>query len=233
MPEAVRLRAMAALTIRAQDEERARVARELHECIAQQVAALGYQLSAAARDCTDAATATRLHALREHAGDILHEVQSMANAMHSTVLRDLGLPAALEWLSRTTEEQDGLGVHLHVSDDPGSNTLPDALASVLFRVAQESIRNVVRHAAATRAEIQIAFAPQAVLLEVSDDGCGFDVTEATVRRQGMGLFVMRERLALVGGMLEIATARGGGTRIRATVPLSKQVEHSPVQHDGV
>ena len=91
-------------------------------------------------------------------------------------------------------------------------------AAALYRVAQESLRNVERHAAATAATIAVALDDGAVVLTVEDDGRGFDLAEAEERRPGMGLFAIRERVALVGGTVDIDTAPGAGTRVRARVP---------------
>lgn len=216
--DAARMRVLAALTIRAQDDERARVARELHDSTAQSIAALAYQLAAAARDCTDPGMTQRLHEMRELAGDILEEVRSMAHAMHPNVLDDLGLESALEWISRKTEEHTGLKVDLQAVSNPDAAVLPREAAAALYRVAQESIRNIERHSGARHVHITLLQRPDHVALDIEDDGRGFDLQEAAERRPGMGLFAMRERLGLVDGTLEIDTAPGRGTRIHASVP---------------
>ena len=223
MPDAARMRTLAALTIRAQDDERARVARELHDSSAQSVAALVYQLAAAARDCTDPAITQRLHAMREQAGSILEELRSMAHAMHPYVLDDLGLEAALEWLVRKAEEHSGLHVQLETMGGDRARELSRESAAALYRVAQESIRNVERHAAASSVRLALVGRRHYVSLDVLDDGRGFDVEEASARRPGMGLFAMRERLGLVNGLLEIESTPGAGTRIHASVPTGNDL----------
>lgn len=215
--DTARLRALAALTIRAQDEERARVARELHESTAQSIAALAYQLAAASRDCTDPGMARRLHEMRELAGDVLEEVRSMAHAMHPNVLDDLGLESALEWISRKTEEHSGLAIDLQTVGVAAAPLEPEA-AAALYRVAQESLRNIERHSGAKQVHITLVQGEHSVSLGIEDDGRGFDLQEAAERRPGMGLFAMRERLGLVDGTLEIDTAPGRGTRVHAVVP---------------
>lgn len=226
MPEAARLRVIASLTIRAQDEERARVARELHDSTAQLLAALGYQLTAAARDCDDPALAQRLHDMRELAGTILEEVRSMAHAMHPSVLDNLGLDAALEWLVRTTREHAAFQVQLTSSRGMDAPPLRREAAAALYRVAQESVRNVERHAAARAVRLALVYGADSVALSIIDDGRGFDLREAAARRPGMGLFAMRERLMLVNGTLEINSAPGFGTRVHATVPtVTEQPAH--------
>ena len=141
----------------------------------------------------------------------------MAHTMHPRVLDDLGLVAALQWLSRQTAGPAALDVHV-VADCDGS-AIPAPLASVLYRVAQEALRNVGRHAAAAHAEVTLCSEGGVATLEVSDDGEGFDVRGAEERRPGMGLFSMRERVALVNGHLVVESAPGRGTRVVATVPL--------------
>lgn len=142
----------------------------------------------------------------------------MAHAMHPNVLDDLGLPSALEWLSRKTEEHTSLRVALQADASRGIVALRREPAAALYRVAQESIRNVERHAGARRVHVTLALRADSVALEIVDDGCGFDLREASARRPGMGLFAMRERMALVNGDLAIFTAPGRGTRVRATAP---------------
>lgn len=212
-----RVRRLASQVISAQDEERARVARELHDSTAQMLAAVMLQLGVAARESESPALDARIATLREMVSDALEEVRSLSHTIHPRVLDDLGLAAALEWLARQTREQEGLDVEVFA--DPGS-PVPALPASVLYRVAQESLRNAVRHAQARRVELWLRGTPESASLEVRDDGRGFDVRRAEERRPGMGLFSMRERVGLVNGALTVDSAVGRGTRIVATVPLT-------------
>ena len=213
-----RVRRLAAQVVNAQDEERARVARELHDSTAQILTAIMLQLGAAARESGSPALTERIATLRELAAEALEEVRSMSHTMHPRILDDLGLAAALEWLGRQTREQTSLDVRVFAS--PLDVQIPPALQSVLYRVAQEALRNAVRHADAHVLEIRLWHEPGVALLEVSDDGRGFDVQSAEERRPGMGLFSMRERVALVNGSLVVTSTRGSGTRVVATVPLT-------------
>ena len=213
-----RARRLAAQVISAQDEERARVARELHDSTAQILTAVMLQLGAAARESTSAALDARIATLRELSADALEEVRSMAHMMHPRVLDDLGLVAALDWLARQSAVQDALEVQ--VQGEAEASRIPAPLASVLYRVTQEALRNVVRHAGATHATVLLELAGAAVRLEIRDDGRGFDVALAEERRPGMGLFSMRERVALVNGRLAVRSRPGEGTRITVTVPLT-------------
>jgi signal transduction histidine kinase len=212
-----RVRRLASQVISAQDEERARVARELHDSTAQMLAAVMLQLGVAARESESPAGDARIATLREMVSDALEEVRSLSHTIHPRVLDDLGLAAALEWLARQTREQEGLDVEVHADQQAQVPRLP---ASVLYRVAQESLRNAVRHAQAGRVELSLRCTPESASLEVQDDGRGFDVRRAEERRPGMGLFSMRERVGLVNGALTVDSAPGRGTRIVATVPLT-------------
>ena len=213
-----RLRRLAAQVISAQDEERARVARELHDSTAQILTAVMLQLGAAARESTSGPLDARIATLRELAAEALEEVRSMAHTMHPRILDDLGLVAALQWLARqTVGQEESLDVRVVAEDAPPA--IPAPLASVLYRVAQEALRNVGRHSGATHVTVRLRTEGGTAILEVGDDGRGFDVRSAEERRPGMGLFSMRERVALVHGHLVVTSRPGRGTRVVATVPL--------------
>ena len=213
-----RERQLAAQVISAQDEERARVARELHDSTAQILTAVMLQLGAAARESTSSALDARIAILRELAAEALEEVRSLSHTMHPRVLDDLGLVAALDWLARQTRTQSPLVVQVDATDfDP---PIPAPLAAALYRVAQEALRNAARHADAERVDIRLRRDGASAVLEIEDDGRGFDVALAEKRRPGMGLFSMRERIGLVGGRFIVHSAEARGTRVVATVPLA-------------
>jgi signal transduction histidine kinase len=220
MADRERVRRLASQVISAQDEERARIARELHDSTAQMLAAVMLQLGVAARESESPVLDARIETLREMVSEALEEVRSLSHTIHPRVLDDLGLAAALEWLARQSREQEGRDVQVFADAEAGIPRLP---ASVLYRVAQESLRNAVRHASPNRVELRLRSTPERATLEVRDDGCGFDVRRAEERRPGMGLFSMRERVGLVDGTLDVASAPGRGTRVVAEVPL---VEHA-------
>ena len=150
------------------------------------------------------------------AAEIVNELQALSQSIHPRVLDDLGVEAALSWLVRTTRDRTDLDVELTAR---GGHGLPTAVEWALYRVAQESLRNIERHASATTASVRLTRDDRRVQLEITDDGVGFDVQDAEARRPGMGLFSVRERLALVNGTLRVDSAPGAGTRILATVPV--------------
>jgi signal transduction histidine kinase len=202
----------------AQDQERSRIARELHDSTAQTLAALVLQLSAAARDAGDAAGRDRLRELHALAADALEEVRALSHTVYPRVLDDLGLVAALEWLARRARERGRIDTV--VRSEIRADGVPPAAAAVLYGVAQEALRNAERHSGATTIVFALSATPAAATLEISDNGDGFDVAEAEERRPGMGLFTMRERVALVDGRITISSEKGQGTQIVATVPVA-------------
>ena len=214
-----RMRALASEVIASGDVERAALARELHESTAQRLAALLLQLSAAARDSTDPVLTERLAAARDAAQDLTEEVRFLSQSLHSRVLDDLGLIPALQKLVR--DSTNGTGIDGDVDARLGTGELPAGVAAVLYRVAQESVRNAILHASPRRIRIALHRDAEMVTLQVYDDGVGFDVDlfERKASSSRGGLTSVRERLALIDGVLEIKSAPRGGTTIVATVPL--------------
>jgi signal transduction histidine kinase len=212
-----RMRALAAEVIEVGDRERAALARELHDSTAQRLAALMLQVSAAARDSKDPALAARLAAIRDDAEEVTEEVRLLSHTVHPRVLDDLGLVPALHKLAR--DSSAGTGIDVDVEADTDGSSIPPPVAAVLYRVAQEAVRNAVRHATPRRVRVVLHQSNGSATLEVLDDGKGFDLREAEKRRPGMGLLSMRERVSLLDGELAIRTAPGDGTAISATVPI--------------
>jgi signal transduction histidine kinase len=211
-----RMRALAEEVVAVGDRERAMLARELHDSTAQRMAALLLQISAVAREAREPELAQRLGALRDAAADMTEEVRLLASSVHPRVLDDLGIVAAVRKLARDTERATGLSVRV---TSPDAIDLPQAIGSVLYRVAQEAVRNAATHSGAGTVDISMERTPHLVSLTVTDDGKGFDVDEAIRRRPGMGLFTMRERVSLVDGTFELRSdARG--TTVAAAVPLA-------------
>lgn len=218
MRERDRIRRLAAQVIRAQDEERARIARELHDSTAQTMAGVALQLSALEQSCADKELATKLHELRDAVADALEEVRTLSHTIYPRVLEELGLTAALDRLARRTRETSQLELDVIVR---GFGRVPETGAAALYRVAQEALLNAVRHASASAIELRLDMEAEYATLEVEDNGDGFDVKSAEERRPGMGIFSMRERVALVDGVLEVDSAPGRGCCIRARIPLGQ------------
>jgi two-component system NarL family sensor kinase len=206
-------------TVAAQEAERRRVAGDLHDGVSQALAGLAFHLDAAhvALADGDLAFVTDQVARARLLADLAYgEARSAISGLHSPVLEDLGLAAALESLARTTPE---LTVEVEVDD----LDLPVHVRTCLYRIAQEALSNAARHACATRASVTLARHGPVVALRVVDDGTGFDVDTARSRApgsaSGYGLGGMAERAHLAGGHLGVAAEPGGGTTVEVTVPL--------------
>lgn len=224
MRERDRIRTLAAKVICAQDEERARIARELHDATAQTIAGVVLQLSVADRLCTDDAAVRKIREIRGMATEALEEVRTLSHTIYPRVLEDLGLRAALDWLARRTRETSTIDVGVTLR---GSGDVPAMAASALYRVAQEALTNAVRHSEATVVEVRLDVQPGFATLEVEDDGVGFAARDSEARRAGMGIFSMRERIALVDGVLDIDSEPGRGCCIRVRVPLEDRGRDDP------
>jgi signal transduction histidine kinase len=193
-------RALAAQAGRAQEEERKRIARELHDEV-------GQSLSRLLLD------AGNLPAIREQAEGTLEAVRRIALALRPSMLDDLGLVAALEWQAREVGKRSGLDVQVDAEESAGE--VPEHHATCIYRVAREALENCARHAAANRVTIGLQRVNGTVSLEVRDDGRGFHAA----RTRGMGLVGMEERVAQLGGRLVVKSAPGHGTTVTVEIPL--------------
>jgi signal transduction histidine kinase len=221
-----RLKELTTQVIQAGDNERAHLARELHDSTAQTLAALLLELSVLAAENRDPVIEERIAHVRKIVGDVLDEVRTLAHVVHPRVLDDLGLSAALRHLARETEVGGAIPIVVH--GDAPDDAIHATSAATLYRVAQEAVRNAIRHAQPTSLTIRFDVRDGTAQVEVADDGSGFSVEEAERRRPGMGLYTMRERTALVGGHVEVHSQAGQGTRVVATVPTMPDHAGRPV-----
>ena len=221
LADRARTRRLATELVHAGEKERSAISHELHDSTAQSLAGLVMQLSVLANS-TDRLPAAALRDQLENAKVVatgaLEEVRLLAHTTYPRVLDDLGLVAALKRLARETGEH--AAVPVTVVTEPGADDVRGEIASVLYRVAQEAVRNAIRHSAATSVEVRLGMNPRTITLEVADDGSGFDAERAMREHAGMGLFTMRERVALVDGILEIHSRPGGGTSVVASIPCT-------------
>jgi two-component system sensor histidine kinase UhpB len=194
----------------AQEGERARIARELHDEIGQALTAVVLQLERAARD-TDPPVRDEVEEAREAVRESLEEVREIARRLRPEALDDLGLGSALAALTLDVSRRTGLRVERRI--EPGLPTLSPEEELVVYRVAQEGLTNVARHADAEHAWVTLGNRDGRVALEVRDDGCGFDPRQPA----GAGLRGMRERALLVGADLVVDSSEGGGTTVRLTL----------------
>ena len=216
--ERSRVRALAAEVVAAGDSERAHIARELHDGTAQSLTALEMLLSSLLAETPDERAREKVRMMRDIADAALAEVRALSHSLHPRVLDDLGLGPAIEHVVRLTREQNGHPITVHI-DCPPEHAPGKAVASVFYRVAQEALHNVAKHARANDIELRFDCNEREATLIVRDDGIGFDRKKVESLRRGMGLFVMQERVALVDGTLDIASTPGRGTTVRVTVPV--------------
>ncbi|OBI05655.1 ATPase [Mycolicibacter nonchromogenicus] len=205
--------------IEAQEIERRRLAGDIHDGISQRLVTLSYRLDAAARAVSndpDEASA-QLEAARELAGLTLQETRVAISGLRPPVLDDLGLSGGLASLARSIPQ-------LTIELDLAETRLPEHIELALYRIAQEGLQNVVKHAAATTVRLRFAITadPDTARLEIVDDGVGFDTFEHPVggdEMGGYGVLSMAERAELVGGRLNIRSRPGAGTAVTATIPI--------------
>jgi signal transduction histidine kinase len=211
------LLAVSGRLITAQEEERARIARELHDDLSQRMALLHVSLEEFKRSIPGSASQVeqQLDNIVKMAAEVSSNIHGLSHQLHPARLDTLGLVGSLRGLCREFSEQYKLQVQFLSSDTPGQ--ISKDVTVCLFRIAQEALRNVVKHSAATSAVVELSGSANEIDLCISDSGQGFDV--ASVRGvAGLGLISMRERLRLVGGHLSIESEPRHGTRIRVGIP---------------
>jgi signal transduction histidine kinase len=215
------LRLLLTKFVSAQEDERRRIARELHDEACQTVAALGMKLDAAAAAPTFADVREQLKEARAFASRTLAEIHALIYELRPSVLDDLGLFPAIRWLADHHLTPAGIGFRCEFSV-PESG-LPSEHQTTLFRAIQEAIRNIARHAGATQVLIQVEERERALQVEIEDDGHGFDPASVNVpgpSGRGLGLLGMRERMSAIGGSVEIISSAEAGTRVVLRVPLN-------------
>ena len=215
--------------ISAQEDERKRVARELHDETSQTLAALGMGVDMAMATC-EPETRHRLADVRRLVDRMDTELHRLIVNLRPSVLDDLGLAAAIQWFAERHLGSAGIAVRCEVGDL--DERLPPDTETALFRAVQEAIVNVSRHAQAESVLIQGSTESGQVVIEVEDDGTGFDLATAVEgpgSMRGVGLLGMRERIEILGGTLDVDSEPGRGTRVVMRVPVSvENVSHSVV-----
>jgi signal transduction histidine kinase len=214
-----RMRKLGAEVVYAEERERAEVARELHDSVGQTLAAASFQVAAVAHEIDNHPASHRLTTVRELLRTALEEIRNVSRSLHPRVASDLGLPAALEALGDATQQRSLVDVQVKV--DISGVLIPAAVSATLYRVAQEALRNVERHADAGHATVSLRARPGYVELEVNDDGHGFE-EPLEKKRAESALSAIRERLSLAGGELHIDTTADRGTRVIAWVGMDTE-----------
>ena len=219
------LRQLSGRLLQLQDEERRRIARDLHDTTGQKIAALSMSLDRVAR-FLDSKKPERQEALdegREIVRTIGEEIRTLSYLLHPPLLDESGLGSAVRWYAEGFQKRSGIRLNVNIGSDLGR--LSTEVEMALFRVVQESLTNVHRYSGSPDAEIRITDTADAVKLEVIDHGKGIEVGTARVKVEGIatlgvGIPGMRERLRQLGGQLEVEFGREG-TRVSASVPLKK------------
>ena len=214
-----RIQDLAGRLITAQEAERSRIARELHDDVNQQLAGLSIALSNVKRrldDRQDVTVRDELSRLQQRTIDLADEIRNLSHELHPGVLQHAGLVAALKGHCAEFGRQHAIEITLSAAD--GLDGIPHDVALCLYRVAQEALRNTATHAAAHKAQVTLRSREDGLELVIADDGQGFDLTEAH-RIGGLGLISLDERVRLVGGSLTINTEPQRGTEVRVQVPL--------------
>jgi signal transduction histidine kinase len=228
----------------AQEDERKRIARELHDEISQSLTALLYEAEAGLELESGSRIKKRLQSICDLTQHTLDNVHNLMFDLRPSMLDQLGLIPALRWLAQTRLEPKGVRVVVEASSHAGPlnskadlQRLSPEIETALFRVMQEAINNIARHAAARNVEINLELEENTAIVSIKDDGIGFDLTELSVtaikdmeikdaplsnNARGLGIIGMQERIELLGGELDINTAPGSGTHVHIRVPLQER-----------
>ncbi|HEY7029627.1 MAG TPA: PAS domain-containing protein [Gemmatimonadales bacterium] len=214
-----RTRSLAGRLITAQETERTRIARELHDDMSQRLATLAIGLSSLKRELppTCAHLGDELQQCQDWAVELADEIRNLSHELHPGVLRHAGLVAALKSICGEVERKRGLAVSFEAPDH--LEEVPAEIALCLYRVAQETLHNAATHARARHVLVSLVARDGELELSVRDDGCGFDLGAAR-RKGGLGLLSIDERVRLVGGVVALTSAPGRGTTVSARIPFA-------------
>jgi signal transduction histidine kinase len=214
------LRGLTARLLTAQEEERRRISRDLHDDINQRLAMIVVELETLEHALPPGSNTigVRLRSLQDNASELCEDLRHLAYQFHPSVLDDLGLTVALRRLVDDVAARTGLKGSFR--SDAGKGSIPQPAATCLYRIAQEGLSNVAKHAGATGFEVELKRDDGVVTLSITDDGAGFDPAERKTDRATLGLVSMKERAHLVHGGLEVQSQLGRGTSVRARIPLA-------------
>jgi signal transduction histidine kinase len=208
-----RLRDLGRRLLKAQEEERSRIALELHDDVSQQAVALAIDLQRI-NDSSPGTTQKIVRDAQKRVKSLLKSVHDLSHRLHPANLRLVGLLGALGQLQRDLSHP---GITITVSSENVAPVLPDDIALCLFRIAQEAMQNAIKHSGARTIRIQLKGDNEVIALTIIDDGTGFDVSGAAGK--GLGLISMHERAESVGGRLKVVSRTGAGTRLQVTIPF--------------
>jgi signal transduction histidine kinase len=214
------LRQLTAQLLSAQDDERRRIARELHDDLNQRVISLAFDIDDQVQQTPDLPTAVRntLQIVKSEVAELSDHLRDLAHRLHPSVLDDLGITSALRVCADEFQQRERIPIRLALEES--ERPLGRPRAECLFRVTQEALRNVAKHARAMHVCLSLAYRDDHVLLQVEDDGRGFATPDGQGAPRGLGLVSMGERVRLLEGTLTVRSDPGRGTRVSVSIPLT-------------
>ena len=215
------LKDLSSRLINAQEEERRRVARELHDDLNQRMAILSIELEQLGKTNDPANLNHHLQSLQTKVQEISADIHQLSYKLHPSKLDHLGLAAAIKGLCQELSSRGALQVEFEQNGFPAN--LPEEITLCVYRIAQEALRNCVKHSGASTAWVILQNTGQEIRLTVADTGCGFDLDSGAMRK-GLGFTSMQDRLRIVGGKMQIRAKPKLGTRIEVSVPVALEVE---------
>ena len=210
------LRGLTSHLFQVQEEERQRVARELHDGVSQRLSFLEMLLSDASATSTSDDCSVKLQTARNELQGLNTDVRQISHRLHPRMLKDLGLAAALRSLVEEFDRREGMPASFSSRGLP--EQVPDEAATAIYRITQEALRNVAKHAGRTHVKVMLRNVDHMLVLKVVDFGVGFDA-DAVEGQSGLGMISMQERARIASGTFEISSELGSGTAITVTVPL--------------
>jgi two-component system sensor histidine kinase UhpB len=211
------LRDLSGHLIKAQEEERIRIARELHDDFSQRLAAIGLSLSwLKGHSASDDDTALeQIRTQEQRLADLTEGIRNLSHDLHPSILNLCGLPQALQQYCSELSKAHSLQIDCRIEES--AVPVPPDTALTIYRIVQEATRNVVRHANASRAEVHLTVVGRSYLLTIRDNGCGFE-PGTRGKQQGLGVISMQERTRLLNGTIAVTSASGRGTLVTVKVP---------------
>jgi two-component system sensor histidine kinase UhpB len=213
--------------VAAQESERQRIARDLHDETGQALTAIGMGLRGLSGKLTarNKDALGTLHKLENLTADSLRELERLISDLRPSHLDDLGLSATLRWCTNRIQEDTSIGIRVDISGE--EHGLDDAMKIAIFRIIQESLNNIVKHSQASHVNIHLGYEEKKVRINVRDNGVGFDLDRVNLERSSrpsLGLAGMEERAALLDGTVSIQSRPGYGTEVEAVIPYHKALE---------
>jgi signal transduction histidine kinase len=223
------LRQLTAQLLTAQDDERRRIARELHDEVNQRVISLAFEIDDQLQQLPELPAAARaaLQVVKNEVIELSDQLRELAHRLHPSVLEDLGIASALRGYAQEFEQREHVRVDLTLGEY--QRPLDRHLAECLFRVTQEALRNVAKHAGATMVSLALSYHDDRIMLRIEDNGRGLTSQDRNAVQRGLGLVSMGERVRLLDGTLTFTSDAGSGTCLSVSIPLTG-ISHVQTTH---